>query len=181
MDAKQQQQQPVAGAKPGPIDQKDIADWTERFNAALADTSQITAPGPTSARPWISSFFGCFSPIDLCCMTYCLPCVTFGKTHHRTRKNGNMDGYEPINTSCLLLCGSACVGLHFIPMALQSADIRKKYGLQGSCLEDIAKACCCALCTLVQAEKETKIREAENKGVDGQYSQAETMSYAPKA
>lgn len=43
------------------------------------------------------------------------------------------------------------------------------------------KACCCALCTLVQAEKETKIREAESEGVDGQYSQAETMSYAPKA
>jgi hypothetical protein len=67
-------------------------------------------------------------------------------------------------------------------LALQSADIRKKYGLEGSCLEDIAKACCCALCTLVQQEKETIIREAEmNKGMGEQYHQGETMSYAPKA
>jgi PLAC8 family len=64
---------------------------------------------------------------------------------------------------------------------MQSADIRKKYGLQGSCLEDIAKACCCALCTLVQAEKETILREAKNKGMGDQYQQTETMSYAPKA
>jgi hypothetical protein len=32
-------------------------------------------------------------------ITYCVPCVTFGKTHHRTRKDANMAGYEPINTS----------------------------------------------------------------------------------
>jgi hypothetical protein len=32
-------------------------------------------------------------------MTYCCPCVTFGKTHHRTRKNGSLEGYEPVNTS----------------------------------------------------------------------------------
>jgi len=181
MDAQQPQQPAAAPANNGPIDHKDIQDWTERFNAVLADTTQISAPGPTDARPWSSAFFGCFSPIDLCCITYCLPCVTFGKTHHRTRKNGNMEGYEPINTSCLLLLGSACVGCHWIPMALQSSDIRKKYGLQGSCLEDIAKACCCALCSLVQNEKESTLREAEHKGMGEQYSQGETMSYAPKA
>jgi hypothetical protein len=32
-------------------------------------------------------------------MTWCLPCVTFGKTHHRVRKDASMQGYEPINTS----------------------------------------------------------------------------------
>jgi hypothetical protein len=32
-------------------------------------------------------------------ITYCVPCVTFGKTHHRTRKDATMAGYEPINTS----------------------------------------------------------------------------------
>ncbi|RDI86039.1 putative mannose-1-phosphate guanyltransferase [Venturia inaequalis] len=178
MDAPQQQR-PVAEL--GPIDVTDTADWIRRFNDVFTDISQISAPGLTNHRPWISSFCGCCCPIDLCCITYWLPCITFGKTHHRTRKNGNMDGYEPINTSCLLLCGSAWIGLHWIPMALQSADIRKKYGLQGSCFGDIAKACCCAPCTLVQAEKETKIREAEIRDVDGQYSRAETMSYIPMA
>jgi hypothetical protein len=40
-----------------------------------------------------------FNPIDLCLVTYCCPCVTFGKTHHRLRKDPNLAGYEPINTS----------------------------------------------------------------------------------
>jgi hypothetical protein len=68
-------------------------------------------------------------------------------------------------------------------MALQRSDIRKKYNLEGSCLTDIALSCCCALCTLVQEEKETTLLEAQNiKGVGEQYHQnGETMSYAPKA
>lgn len=104
MNAQQQPQAaaPVAGGKPGPWDPRDVQDWTERFNAVLADRAQITAPAPADARPWLTGLFGCFAPIDLCAITCCLPCVTFGKTHHRTRKNGNMEGYEPINTSVSL-------------------------------------------------------------------------------
>jgi hypothetical protein len=39
-------------------------------------------------------------------ITYCVPCVTFGKTHHRTRKDANMAGYEPINTSVCVFSSS---------------------------------------------------------------------------
>lgn len=162
------------------INPHDVDDWKSRFNEVLADTSKITAPGPTDAKSWTNAFFGCFSPIDLCLVTWCLPCVspplhspptervtnpisqvTFGKTHHRTRKSAAMTGYEPINTSCLLLCGTGCIGVHWIPMALQRSDIRKKYGLEGNCLTDIAMSCCCALCSLTQAEKETLHLEEE--------------------
>jgi hypothetical protein len=97
--ADQQHQAPVPAQGSGPIDHKDIEDWTNRFNAVLSDTAQITAPGPANARPWSSNFFGCLMPIDVCCMTYCLPCVQFGKVHHRTRKNGNLEGYEAVNTT----------------------------------------------------------------------------------
>jgi hypothetical protein len=41
---------------------------------------------------------------------------------------------------------------------MQRADIRAKYNLQGSCLTDIAAACCCGLCDLVQQEKEATYR-----------------------
>jgi len=75
------------------------------------------------------------------------------------------------------------VGLHWIPQSLQRSDIRKKYGLEGSCLTDIALSCCCALCSLVQEEKETTLIEDQKmKGVGEQYHQnGETMSYAAKA
>lgn len=102
--------------------------------------------------------------------------VTFGKIHHRTRKNATMEDYSPINTSCLLFFASACFGLHWIPESLQRQDIRHKYNLQGSCLGDIARACCCALCDLTQQEKETALLAGTEKHGD-QYSNDAKMSY----
>ncbi|KAL2147533.1 hypothetical protein VTI28DRAFT_8788 [Corynascus sepedonium] len=152
-----QQQQPAAQ---GPVNNDDIADWTARFNDVLARPGEyVNSKSAPNAQPWYSSFFACFNPIDTCLMAYCCPCVVFGRTHHRTRKNANLEGYEPINTSCLLFCASSCVGLHWIPMAMQRADLRTKHNLEGSCLLDIATACCCHCCQLVQADKEAAYRE----------------------
>ncbi|KXJ94596.1 PLAC8 family-domain-containing protein [Microdochium bolleyi] len=175
---------PSNGPSNGPIDHADIEDWKNRLNEVLAKPSEhVNSKSPATAQSWTNSLFGCFSPIDLCCMTWCLPCVTFGKTHHRLRKNGSMEGYEPINTTCLMFCASSCVALHWIPMSMQRADIRSRYNLAGSCLVDIATACCCGLCDLVQAEKESEQREAllRNSAGAQQYQPAEGMSYAPNA
>jgi len=84
------------------IDQDDVNDWVKRFNDALADSTVVTGAAAPDARPWAESFFGCFMPIDTCLITCCVPCITFGKTHHRTRKNGNMEGYNCLNTSVRL-------------------------------------------------------------------------------
>ncbi|ORY66186.1 PLAC8 family-domain-containing protein [Pseudomassariella vexata] len=144
----------------GPISDEDINDWKNRFNEVLAKPNDhVNSKSPEGSQPWTNSLFGCFNPIDLCLMTWCLPCVTFGKTHHRIRKDANLQGYDPINTSCLMFFGSACVGLHWIPMSMQRADIRNRYHLQGSCLVDIATACCCGVCDLVQQDKEATQRE----------------------
>ncbi|KAH7038030.1 PLAC8 family-domain-containing protein [Microdochium trichocladiopsis] len=183
----QEKPAPAAAAGPanGPINDADIEDWKKRFNEVLAKPSEhVNSKSPATAQSWTNSLFGCFSPIDLCCMTWCLPCVTFGKTHHRVRKNGSMEGWEPINTSCLMFCASSCFALHWIPMSMQRADIRARYNLQGSCLVDIATACCCGLCDLVQAEKESEQREAllrSNGPAAEQYRPAEGMAYGPTA
>jgi hypothetical protein len=58
---------------------------------------------------------------------------------------------------------------------MQRSDIRHKYGLKGSCLTDIALACCCALCDLVQQEKETESRE--KLLASQQYTQGDAMVY----
>lgn len=44
-------------------------------------------------------------------------------------------------------------------MSMQRADMRDKYHLRGNCATDIATACCCVLCDLVQQEKESEHRE----------------------
>ncbi len=68
-------------------------------------------------------------------------------------------------------------------MALQRADIRTKYNLQGNCIVDIATACCCALCDLVQQEKEVSFRGAAPPpgGIKEQYQPAAGMSYPAPA
>ena len=59
---------------------------------------------------------------------------------------------------------------------MQMADIRERYNLQGSCMGDIAKSCCCACCAVIQAEKESEDREKERQGVVAQQYTGEVMS-----
>ncbi|KAK8927955.1 Protein PLANT CADMIUM RESISTANCE 2 [Metarhizium anisopliae] len=179
-----------AAAQPannGPVDQADLDDWKNRFNHVLSRSGEVVnSKSPESAQSWAAGFFDCFNPIDTCLITYCLPCVTFGKTHHRVRKNANLDGYEPINTSsgkqCLLFCGAGCFGLHWIPMAMQRMNIRDKYNLKGSCLKDILTSCCCHCCSLIQQDKEAEHREQQllSAGVQQQYQPNNEMQYPPK-
>ena len=94
---------PGAAPKPGPLSDADMDDWKNRINDVLARPSEhVNSKSPQAAQPWTNGFFACLSPIDTCLMTWCIPCVTFGKTHHRLRKNGSLEGYEPINTSVCL-------------------------------------------------------------------------------
>lgn len=95
----------------GAINDRDVEDWKSRINEVLAKPSEhIHQKSPENAQSWHESFFGCLSPIDLCLVSWCLPCVTFGKTHHRIRKDPKLEGYEPINTS---------VGLFKMPREIQ--------------------------------------------------------------
>lgn len=95
--------QHASSSSSGPIDSHDIEDWKQRLNTVLAKPGDhVKSSSPATAQAWHNSLFGCCSPIDLCLITYCLPCITFGKTHHRLRKNGKMEGYEPINTTVSL-------------------------------------------------------------------------------
>ena len=94
---------PTAGHSNGPIDEHDLNDWKARFNDVLARPGEhINSKSPEASQPWHAGFFDCFNPIDTCLISYFLPCVTFGKTHHRLRKNGDLQGWEPINTSVCL-------------------------------------------------------------------------------
>ena len=77
-----------------------------------------------------------------------------------------------------MFCGAMCVGLAIIPMAMQRSDVREKYHLQGSCLDDILLSCCCGCCTLIQNEKESAHREPLlAQGHKEQYQQTQGMSY----
>lgn len=65
-------------------------------------------------------------------------------------------------------------------MSMQRAEIRARYNLQGSCLVDIATACCCGLCDLVQQDKEVATHEKGGAAVTQQYQAQGGMTYDQK-
>ncbi|KAF2015972.1 hypothetical protein BU24DRAFT_189240 [Aaosphaeria arxii CBS 175.79] len=164
------QQQP---AQDGPFKADEFSEWQTRAKTALNNQAWNSA-SPEGSQPWLNSIWGCITPPSTCLVTCCCPCITFGKTHHRLRHNGDMAGYSPVNTSCILFFASSYVCLNWVMNALQLQEIREKHNLEGSCTKDLACSFCCLGCSLCQAEKETVARAGEKGAVDQQYK-AEQM------
>ncbi|KAK3991473.1 PLAC8 family-domain-containing protein [Cladorrhinum sp. PSN332] len=170
----------AAAPKQGPISDADVNEWKNRFNEVMARPSEhLNSKSPADAQPWTNNFWHFFNPLETCLMTWCVPCVVFGRTHHRISKSPTLEGYQPINTSCLLFCGSTAVCMQWLPMTMQRAQFRAKHNLQGSCLVDVALACCCGCCDIVQMDKEAEMRtQGQTKtGVQEQYQAQGGMSY----
>lgn len=106
-------QAPVHSSAPAhssPISDADVNHWKDQFNDVLSRPGEhINSKSPAGAGQWSTSLFGCFNPIDTCIITTCIPCVTFGKTHHRVHKSGKLEGYEPVNTSVCLVSSTTGV------------------------------------------------------------------------
>lgn len=50
-------------------------------------------------QKWHASYCGFCSPFDLCMKAWCCPCFVYGRTKHRMQSNGNMNGYDSMNSS----------------------------------------------------------------------------------
>ena len=111
----QYQQAPVqhqqhAPAQQQTLKQEDMDIWSKRLNDALGQGSAgLQSRSPETSQTWYAGIFDCFNPIDTCLVAYCCPCVTFGKTFHRMENNGNMEGYQPVNTSVSVARNGRCI------------------------------------------------------------------------
>lgn len=109
----------------------------------------------------------------------CCPCILFGRVHHRLHKDGSLQGYNWLNTTCLLSVVAVCVPL--LPLtitSMQRSDVRRKYDLKGDCITDIALSCCCGCCSMIQQDNEAAYREGELAGgVKEQYKNGDQMTY----
>lgn len=166
-------------ASAGLVDAKDIDGWVQRFKEALEKPETVTAPTGPDAQPWYHGFFSCFTPVDTCLITCCVPCVTFGKTHHRLRKDPNLVGYNPVNATCLGFCGAMFIGFPCIPNLIMMADIRRKFNLNGDLPIDFLKSWCCGCCSLIQMDKEVEYRMLQGKTELQYQQQPSQMQYGP--
>jgi len=164
------------------VDANEINDWIARFKGALEKPEAITNPA-TGPNSWSSGFFTCFEAPETCFVTWCCPCVTFSKTHHRLRKNPNLEGFSPINTTCLAFCLSGCIYLPICFQLIQRQEVRERYNIKGDFVVDTLKACCCLCCDLIQNDREVAHQIAQgNMPITQEVKPAEGMAYpAPSA
>ena len=105
---------------------------------------------------WNKGLFDCCDNIETCSFTYCCHCFQYAKISEKFEKSSYW-------TNCLIY--SALMA--FLPpcfpiyMGKFREDLRTKYQLPGSFLEDCLTHCCCHCCALIQETKEIELREGK--------------------
>ncbi|KAL4962049.1 PLAC8 family protein [Aspergillus stella-maris] len=163
------------------------------------ESTATPTPVPASGRNWSYSFWEFWTPIDICLMGWCCPCILFGKTQARI-EDPSLANYSPVNENCLIWCGLYCCSLNFLIQTKKRDELRKKYGInethlerlfnmesgeierkhgvEGSMVEDCLGAFCCPCCGLVQEEKEVlrHLQQGDRQGEEG-YQRTKGMAY----
>ncbi|KAH7130140.1 PLAC8 family-domain-containing protein [Dendryphion nanum] len=130
-------------------------------------------------QEWHHSGSSCCSPFSTCLLSWCCPCIVYGRTKHRVKNDGNMQGYSCCNMSCCAFTGLSCLGISFVLSMISRGDMRAKYHLQGNGCKDCLCACCCGPCDLTQQDKESEFREAQKMPLNQQPGKVDQMHYGP--
>ncbi|PYI31231.1 PLAC8-domain-containing protein [Aspergillus indologenus CBS 114.80] len=120
-------------------------------------TSNEQVRSITHNREWNYSLCDCFSPGSLCLTSWCLPCLTFGKTQARIH-DPTLQNFSYVNTECAIF---TCLGLgvsQWIIQTIRRGEMRERFGIEGSCCGDCCTTFCCGCCALIQEEKEMELR-----------------------
>eukprot|EP01099_Mayorella_cantabrigiensis_P008526 TRINITY_DN8027_c0_g1_i1.p2 TRINITY_DN8027_c0_g1~~TRINITY_DN8027_c0_g1_i1.p2 ORF type:complete len:139 (-),score=3.53 TRINITY_DN8027_c0_g1_i1:84-500(-) len=79
---------------------------------------------------------------------------------------------------CLAWYCLSCFGVQGILQCVNRTSMREKYGIEGSSFGDFCSSCCCTCCTLIQENKEIKVRVTGiNPKTQQPYSSPNQMSY----
>ena len=116
--------------------------YAEQLSAAR-ETSPVQAQREMAqAGEWNASLFGCMGDVGLCCITWCLPCITFGQNAEKAGAG------TCVTCGACYLCFPVCLG------CFVRGKIRESQGIDGSAVGDVAMHCCCSCCALVQEAKQ---------------------------
>lgn len=129
------------------------------------------------------------SDISTCLMGLLCPCVLYSRLTYRlgqrSRKQDPTDilGFHKCNGHCLGFAALCTCGLSGLLAAVTRGRVRHAYEVEGGAGEDFVEGCCCCCCTIVQSEREVRIREEEKSRWAGpslnldSYQRVESMRY----
>eukprot|EP01012_Entosiphon_sulcatum_P008062 TRINITY_DN1424_c0_g1_i1.p2 TRINITY_DN1424_c0_g1~~TRINITY_DN1424_c0_g1_i1.p2 ORF type:complete len:125 (+),score=4.94 TRINITY_DN1424_c0_g1_i1:55-429(+) len=107
---------------------------------------------PQVTRDFDHGLFACCDDIPLCLLTWCLPCVPFGRTQSIV-ESGNADGW--VKWCCIYVCVQYCTGLACVLEIMTRSSLRAKYNIDGSMGKDILLALYCLPCMIQQDARQT--------------------------
>ena len=108
------------------------------------------------SQNWTNNLCNCCSDTQLCCQTFCCPCVTYGQL--KEKLNGKPD-VGCCSCHCWIFLFS--LSIPFISVLLFTAtrgDVRLKLNIEGSCCGDLCASFWCGICSLIQATSEVDKR-----------------------
>ncbi|XP_062212928.1 cell number regulator 10-like [Phragmites australis] len=114
----------------------------------------VPVGGPGTANQWSTGLFDCFDDCGLCCMTWCCPCITFGRVAEIVDRGASSCGTSGALYSMLLYF----TGCHWIYSCTYRAKMRAEFNLPESPCCDCCVHFCCEPCALCQQYRELKAR-----------------------
>ncbi|KAK8511197.1 hypothetical protein V6N13_013619 [Hibiscus sabdariffa] len=119
------------------------------------DISRRPQPQPPPPQ-WSAFLCGGGGDFETCCITWCLPCITFGQIAEMVDEGKSSCAQQGCIYGMLMLCS-----LHFLLSCVYREKLRAKFGLPADPCNDCCVHSCCEACALCQEHAELK-----NRGFD---------------
>ena len=114
----------------------------------------MESPQVPNPNNWNAQVFSCMDDAGQCCTACCCPCITFGKNKGAYNNQENHSESCMIYFILMLVCG---IAVPFYQAGFRG-EIRNRYSIPGSYFGDCCMSCWCGCCTLIQEQKELKLR-----------------------
>ncbi|KAG7440564.1 PLAC8-domain-containing protein [Guyanagaster necrorhizus] len=119
-------------------------------------------------RKWSHGLFNFWGDIRTCVSACFCPCITLGRNIDRY-DHLQTTGYphpDPFGRSCSAPCcaHAACIPCCGVACAFQAVyrgEIRERYGIDGSVIEDCFASTCCYPCQLTQESRQISLEERQ--------------------
>jgi len=125
--------------------------------------------GADGQRDWSHGLFDFTDECGLCCYSSFCPCVVYSKNKqrlHQLQTHGTPlpGGGDRYTADCSFFACLALTGNAFILMIKNRSNIRSRYNIRGSTMNDCATSIFCRCCSLTQERREIELEENSFEG-----------------
>ncbi|KAN0139504.1 PLAC8 family domain containing protein, partial [Lactarius tabidus] len=120
--------------------------------------------GVDGQRDWSHGLFSCTEDCGLCCYATCCPCIVYTKNKQRLQHlqshSTPLPGRgERCTADCSIYGLLILPGYAWVLLIANRANLRSRYNIRGSTVDDCFTSWCCHSCSLTQESREITLEE----------------------